>query len=123
MEKLAKWGLCDPSTSMQKYTQVQTNQHDYFTEDRGLATISAADAKQFEIWLRTEPQNRGIPYATATCVRRIGCIKHIFKYGVEVGMISASPMATFRGGEAVNPSRWRYVSVDDCVRGILPSPI
>ena len=143
-EKLAEWGLCDPPkvkwtlknltdsflesrkndppTSMQKYLQVQTNLNDYFTEGRDLDTITPSEAKLFEIWLRTEPLNRGVPYATATCARRIGCIKLIFKYGVEIGMMPASPMAALRGGEAVNPSRWQYVSVEDCARVIQTEP-
>ncbi|MDO4571657.1 MAG: phage integrase SAM-like domain-containing protein [Planctomycetia bacterium] len=143
-EKLAEWGLCeprekrwtlknltdsfiesrknDPPTSMQKYLQVQSNLHQYFGSDCDLTTITPADAKLFEIWLRTEPLNKGVPYATATCARRIGCIKLIFKYGVEIGMMPASPMAALRGGEAVNPSRWQYISVEDCVRVIQTEP-
>ena len=37
-------------------------------------------------------------------------------------MLPASPMAALRGGEAVNPSRWQYISVEDCARVIQTEP-
>ena len=71
---------------------------------------------------RTEPRNDGKPYASATVVRRIVSVKQFFKFAVELGILAASPAVHLQGGDSVNPSRWRYVSVEDCVRGIQTEP-
>ncbi len=142
-EKLAQWGLCDPPErrwtlgnlidaflesrkndspiTTRKHTEVRSNLSRYFSETRDITTITPTELKQFDVWLRTEPLNHGVPYASATCARRIGTVKQFFKFAVETGILVISPAACLKGGAAVNPARWRYVSVEDCVRVIRRS--
>lgn len=96
------------------YAKVEANLREFFGAECELEKITTKRASDFSNWLRTAPLNRlrsgDKPYSTATVNKRVGYVKQLFRYAVQIDWLPKNPFTYVKGGDSVNPSRWMYVA-------------
>lgn len=75
---------------------------EFFGRGRDVRSITPADAKEFDIWLKSK-------YAASTVAR---CVKHtrqFFGFAIDKGIIESNPFAKIKAGKQTNSKRQFYI--------------
>jgi integrase len=93
----------------------------YFKADRPLGEISAGDAEDWQIWLKTQGY-KGKPYGKATVSRTLVRAKQFFRFAVKKKLITENPFDDIKPGSQVNEERKFFVEREVAYRVLEACP-
>jgi integrase len=89
----------------------------FFTAAKPVSAVTAGDAERFADWLRGE---KG--FAEATAARTLRWARTVFARATKDRLIPFNPFDDLKPGSMANPSRLRYVSIEDTLRVMNSTP-